>query len=48
LGFCIILGLMRTNDLDNLKKFLKQIPPLWWVSRPILRIIEKISNRIVI
>ena len=43
LAFCLILGLMRANDLDNLKKFLKQIPPLWWVSRPVIRVIENIT-----
>jgi O-antigen/teichoic acid export membrane protein len=45
LAFCLILGLMRVQDLDNLKRFLKQVPPLWWISRPILRIIERATTK---
>lgn len=45
LGFSLVLGLMNVQDLENLKKFLKQIPPLWWVSRPILRLIERIATK---
>jgi O-antigen/teichoic acid export membrane protein len=43
LAFSLFLGLMKVSDLDNLKKFMKQIPPLWWVSRPLIRIIERVT-----
>ncbi len=46
IGACLATGLMRVHDLENLKKFLKQIPPLWWVSRPLLRIVERVAARV--
>ncbi len=46
LGACLVMGLMGVQDMDNLKKFLKQVPPLWWVSQPLFRIVERVAMRL--
>jgi O-antigen/teichoic acid export membrane protein len=45
LSVCLATGVMRTKDIDNLKKFLMKIPPLWWVSKPLIGYVEKFENR---
>ena len=42
---CLIFGLMDLSDLNNLKKFLKKIPPLWWVTKLFLNRIEEYLRR---
>jgi len=31
---------MGREDIDNLRKFLRRIPPVWWISKPLLSRIE--------
>ncbi|TXT55799.1 MAG: membrane protein of unknown function [Candidatus Thorarchaeota archaeon] len=45
IGICISLGILKPSDMESLKRFLKKIPPIWWVSKPILRIMEKALKR---
>ena len=45
LGLCLLSGVMSLSDLSNLKKFLRKIPPVWWVSKPFINYIEKFGTR---
>jgi hypothetical protein len=45
LSLCLTTGVMRLQDVDNLKKFLRKIPPVWWISRPLIKIIEDFEKR---
>ena len=36
---------MKLSDVENLKKFMRKIPPVWWVSKPLIGYIERIENR---
>ncbi len=45
LSLSLTTGVMRLKDIDNLKKFLRKVPPVWWVSRPLIRFIENFEKR---
>ncbi len=47
IALCLLTGAMTGADLDNLRKFLKRIPPAWWISKPLLGFIEKTMARTV-
>jgi O-antigen/teichoic acid export membrane protein len=44
LSLCLATGVMRLSDIDNLKKFLRKIPPVWWISKPLIGYIERIEK----
>jgi O-antigen/teichoic acid export membrane protein len=45
IGISLAIGATSVRDLDNMKRMLKRIPPAWWVSRPLLNRIEKLTTR---
>ncbi len=45
LSLCLLTGVMKLSDLDNLKKFLRKIPPVWWISNPLIGYIERVEKR---
>jgi O-antigen/teichoic acid export membrane protein len=45
LALSVLGGLIDRNDIANLSKFFRRIPPLWWISKPILGRIQKLRSR---
>ncbi len=45
LGVMFGSGLFSQHDLDNIRIFLKRIPPAWWISKPYLNLIESKLGR---
>ncbi len=41
IALCLATRVMGRSDLDNLRKFMKVIPPIWWISKPLLNLIER-------
>jgi O-antigen/teichoic acid export membrane protein len=45
LSLSLATGVMKLVDIENLKKFLMKIPPVWWVSRPLIKLVIKLEKQ---
>jgi O-antigen/teichoic acid export membrane protein len=45
LSLSLAVGVMRLVDIENLTKFLMKIPPVWWISRPLIKLVIKMEKQ---
>ncbi len=45
IAFCLGTRVMNFSDVNNLRKFLRRIPPVWWISRPLLDLVERTGKK---
>lgn len=44
IGLALVCRVMGKSDIETLKKFLKKIPPAWWVSKPFFTLLDNYAT----